>query len=100
MPGLSKKSLIVGHFIQKLIGYGSSDSRRLLEIFNDHVTQPENTRPLALSGLGDVAIWDDRATVHRAVDELRRSAAASSAARPSSANRRLASMAAAAARRG
>ena len=63
-----EKSLIVGHFIQKLIGFGSSDSRRLLAIFNDHVTRPENTVRWHWS-LGDVAIWDNRATVHRAVDD-------------------------------
>lgn len=63
-----KKTLIVGHFIRKLIGFGTSDSQRLLAIFNDHATRPENTIRWHWSA-GDVAIWDNRATIHRAVDD-------------------------------
>jgi alpha-ketoglutarate-dependent taurine dioxygenase len=63
-----KRALILGHFIQKLIGYGSADSRRLLEIFHDHATSPENTLRWNWSA-GDLVVWDDRATLHRAVDD-------------------------------
>ena len=64
-----ERTLIVGHFIRKLLGYGTSDSQRLLAIFNDHATRPENTVRWHWS-LGDVAIWDNRTTIHRAVDDF------------------------------
>ncbi|MCW2248578.1 taurine dioxygenase [Azospirillum fermentarium] len=67
-PVTGERTLIVGHFLQRLIGFGSSDSRRLIDIFTDHATRPENTVRWHWS-LGDVAIWDNRATIHRAVDD-------------------------------
>lgn len=67
-PVTGERSLILGHFIQKLIGYGASDSRRLLDIFHDHATSPENTIRWRWS-VGDLVVWDDRATLHRAVDD-------------------------------
>lgn len=67
-PESGERSLILGHFIQKLVGFGTSDGRRLLEIFHDHATRPENTVRWRWSA-GDVAIWDNRATLHRAIDD-------------------------------
>ena len=67
-PDTGERALLIGNFIKKLIGFHSADSRRLIEIFHDHATRPENTirwhwRP------GDLAIWDNYATMHRAVDD-------------------------------
>jgi alpha-ketoglutarate-dependent sulfate ester dioxygenase len=67
-PVTGKRTLILGHFIQKLVGYGNADSRRLLDIFHDHATSPENTLRWQWS-VGDLVIWDDRQTLHRAVDD-------------------------------
>lgn len=67
-PETGERSLIVGHFIQRLLGLTTSDSQHLLAIFHDHATRPENTVRWSWR-LGDVAIWDNRATVHRAVDD-------------------------------
>lgn len=67
-PESGERSLILGHFVQKLIGFGTSDSRRLLAILSDHVTRPENTVRWRWRA-GDVAIWDNRATQHRAIDD-------------------------------
>lgn len=67
-PVTGKRALILGHFIQKLIGFGAADSRRLLEIFHDHATSPENTLRWSWS-VGDLVVWDDRSTLHRAVDD-------------------------------
>lgn len=64
-----KKVLIVGNFINRIIGYRTPDSQSLLDIFHRHATSPENTIRWAWS-LGDVAIWDNRATIHRAVDDF------------------------------
>lgn len=67
-PVTGEKSLIVGNFIQKILGVNSSESRHLLEIFHDRATKPENTLRWHWS-LGDIAIWDNYATIHRAVDD-------------------------------
>ncbi len=67
-PESGEKSLILGHFVQRLIGFGTSDSQRLLAILQDHVTRPENTVRWRWR-TGDVAIWDNRATQHRAIDD-------------------------------
>ncbi|WP_040577974.1 TauD/TfdA family dioxygenase [Methylopila sp. M107] len=67
-PESGERSLILGHFVQRLIGFGTSDSRRLLAILQDHVVRPENTVRWRWK-TGDVAIWDNRATQHRAIDD-------------------------------
>ncbi|MEL6062442.1 MULTISPECIES: TauD/TfdA dioxygenase family protein [unclassified Methylobacterium] len=67
-PESGERSLIVGHFIQRILGLTTSDSQHLLAIFHDHATRPENTVRWTWRA-GDVAIWDNRATVHRAVDD-------------------------------
>ncbi|MFG1417627.1 TauD/TfdA family dioxygenase [Xanthobacter sp. V0B-10] len=70
-PHTGKKVLIVGNFIQRIIGYRSPDSHDLLQIFQRHATSPENTLRWSWK-LGDIAVWDNRATVHRAVDDFDR----------------------------
>jgi alpha-ketoglutarate-dependent sulfate ester dioxygenase len=67
-PETGERSLIIGHFVKRLIGFTTSDSQRLLSLFLDHATRPENTFRLHWAQ-GDVAIWDNRATLHRAVDD-------------------------------
>jgi taurine dioxygenase len=67
-PDTGERVLLVGYFIKKLIGFRSADSRRLLEIFHDHATSPENTIRWHWQP-GDLAMWDNNATMHRAVDD-------------------------------
>jgi alpha-ketoglutarate-dependent sulfate ester dioxygenase len=67
-PETGERALILGHFAQKVIGYGSTDSAHLLAIFQEHIIRPENTVRWRWSA-GDVAIWDNRATQHRAIDD-------------------------------
>jgi len=67
-PETGERSLILGHFVQKILGYATSDSARLFGILQDHVTRIENTVRWRWR-VGDVAIWDNRATQHRAVDD-------------------------------
>jgi taurine dioxygenase len=67
-PDTGERVLLVGYFIKKLIGFGSADSRKLLEIFHDHATSPENTIRWHWRS-GDLAMWDNNATMHRAVDD-------------------------------
>lgn len=67
-PDTGEKVLVLGSFVRNLAGLNSFDSRHLLEIFNAHLTSPENSLRWHWSA-GDVAIWDNYATVHRAVDD-------------------------------
>jgi taurine dioxygenase len=67
-PETGERSLILGHFVRRFAGVGASDSRRLFEIFQSHIVRHENTVRWHWAP-GDVAIWDNRATQHRAVDD-------------------------------
>jgi alpha-ketoglutarate-dependent sulfate ester dioxygenase len=67
-PETGERSLILGHFLQRILGFTSSDSARLFAILQDHATRIENTVRWRWRA-GDVAIWDNRATQHRAVDD-------------------------------
>ena len=67
-PETGERSLVIGHFVKELVGFSAADSRLLLHIFHEHATRPENTFRWHWSQ-GDVVIWDNRATLHRAVDD-------------------------------
>jgi alkyl sulfatase len=67
-PETAERSLILGHFVRRFVGLNSHDSQDLFHLLQRHVTRLENTvrwswRP------GDIAIWDNRATQHYAVDD-------------------------------
>jgi taurine dioxygenase len=68
-PETGERTLIVGHFIKSFVGFNGADSQRLLQILQDHVTKPENTVRWRWRK-GDVAIWDNRATQHRAIADF------------------------------
>jgi alpha-ketoglutarate-dependent taurine dioxygenase len=67
-PVTGERTLILGHFIKSFLGFSTQDSRRLFEILQDHVVRLENTVRWRWRE-GDVAIWDNRATQHYAVDD-------------------------------
>jgi taurine dioxygenase len=67
-PETGERNLILGHFLKKFVGLQATDSARLFSIFQDAVTRPENTVRWRWAA-GDVAIWDNRATQHRAIDD-------------------------------
>jgi taurine dioxygenase len=67
-PETGERSLVLGGFLQKLVGYSQADSAHLIAILQTHVTRPENTVRWRWS-TGDVAMWDNRATQHYAVDD-------------------------------
>ncbi|MEZ0362314.1 TauD/TfdA dioxygenase family protein [Mycobacterium sp. pUA109] len=67
-PETGERTLLVGNFVRNFVGLDSHESSVLFELLQRRITQPENTirwnwRP------GDVAIWDNRATQHRAIDD-------------------------------
>lgn len=67
-PETGEKSLVLGYFIQKFVGYNHIDSARLFDLFQDHVTRLENTVRWRWQD-GDVAIWDNRSTQHHAIND-------------------------------
>jgi alpha-ketoglutarate-dependent sulfate ester dioxygenase len=67
-PETGERSLVLGNFVQKLIGYSKTDSQHLFELLQSHITRPENTVRWRWQA-GDVAIWDNRATQHFALND-------------------------------
>jgi alpha-ketoglutarate-dependent sulfate ester dioxygenase len=68
-PESGERSLLLGHFVKQFVGLNSPDSQRLFAILQDHITKPENTVRWNWRA-GDVAIWDNRATQHRAIADF------------------------------
>lgn len=67
-PETAEKTLVLGHFFQKFVGYSQADSRRLFDIFQNYVEKLENIVSWRWEA-GDIAIWDNRATQHRAIND-------------------------------
>jgi len=67
-PETGERTLVLGHFVRRFVGLSNQDSADLFDLLQRHVTKLENTvrwnwRP------GDIAVWDNRATQHYAVDD-------------------------------
>ena len=67
-PETGERTLIVGSYLKRFVGLNGPDSRHLIAILQDHITLPENTVRWRWR-VGDVAIWDNRATQHRAIND-------------------------------
>jgi len=67
-PLTGERTIILGYFVRKLLGVSSADSAHLFAMLQDHVTRLENTVRWRWS-TGDVVIWDNRATQHKAIDD-------------------------------
>ncbi|WP_269436205.1 TauD/TfdA dioxygenase family protein [Mycolicibacterium baixiangningiae] len=74
-PETGRKVLVLGHFIKQFVGLGVAESTALLALLQNRVTKLENTVRWTWE-LGDLAVWDNRATQHYAVadydDQYRR----------------------------
>jgi taurine dioxygenase len=68
-PETGERTLLLGYFAQKFIGLNRQDSARLIGIFQDHITRPENTVRWHWAP-GDVALWDNRATQHYGIGDF------------------------------
>lgn len=68
-PESGERALLLGHFVKQFVGLNSADSQRLFGILQDHITKPENTVRWRWQP-NDVAIWDNRATQHRAIADF------------------------------
>jgi alpha-ketoglutarate-dependent taurine dioxygenase len=67
-PATGERNLVLGNFVKSLVGFGASESRRLFDTLQEHVLRLENTVRWSWR-VGDVAIWDNRATQHYAIDD-------------------------------
>ncbi|WP_281688577.1 TauD/TfdA family dioxygenase [Pseudomonas citronellolis] len=67
-PVSGERNLLLGHFVKRLKGLSQHDSQHLFAVLQSHVTRLENTVRWRWQA-GDVAIWDNRATQHYAVDD-------------------------------
>jgi alpha-ketoglutarate-dependent sulfate ester dioxygenase len=67
-PETGERTLLAGDFVRNFVGLDSHESALLFELLQRRITQPENTIRWNWEP-GDVAIWDNRATQHRAIDD-------------------------------
>ncbi|MFI9509333.1 TauD/TfdA dioxygenase family protein [Nocardia sp. NPDC052566] len=67
-PETGERALLVGHFVKHFVGLSTGESQALFRLFQDRVTRLENTARWNWAP-GDVAIWDNRATQHYAIDD-------------------------------
>jgi taurine dioxygenase len=67
-PETGELTLLLGDFVRGFIDLDSYESAVLLELLQRRITMPENTIRWNWEP-GDVAIWDNRATQHRAIDD-------------------------------
>ncbi|PYC79447.1 taurine dioxygenase [Streptomyces tateyamensis] len=67
-PVTGEKTLLLGGFAQRIAGLPTADSQALLALFQRYVERLENTVRWDWQ-VGDVAIWDNRATQHYAVND-------------------------------
>ena len=67
-PETGERTLVLGNFVQRFVGLPKYDGQKLFDLFQSHITAPENTVRWNWQ-TGDVAIWDNRATQHYAVND-------------------------------
>lgn len=67
-PETGERALVAGQFVRGFVGLDSCESAALLELLQRRITMTENTVRWNWQP-GDVAMWDNRATQHRAVDD-------------------------------
>ena len=65
----ARRSLLLGKFVKAILGVNGAESQALFRIFQDRITWLENTIRWSWE-LGDVAMWDNRATQHYAVSDF------------------------------
>lgn len=68
-PVTGERVLLAGSFVKSFVGLSRDDSARVFGTLQDAVTKPENTVRWRWTP-GDVAIWDNRATQHRAIADF------------------------------
>jgi alpha-ketoglutarate-dependent taurine dioxygenase len=67
-PETGERTLVLGQFVRRLKGYSIDGSNHLFSLLQGYITRLENTVRWRWRA-GDVAIWDNRATQHYAIDD-------------------------------
>jgi alpha-ketoglutarate-dependent sulfate ester dioxygenase len=67
-PETGERALLLGQWVRGFLDLENHESQVLLELLHRRITLPENTIQWHWNP-GDVAIWDNYATQHRAVDD-------------------------------
>lgn len=67
-PESGERVLLLGHFVKRFVGLGATESAALFDLLQTRITKLENTVRWNWQ-LGDLAIWDNRATQHYAVSD-------------------------------
>jgi alpha-ketoglutarate-dependent sulfate ester dioxygenase len=65
-PETGRRVLVLGHFVKRFVGLGSSESASLFAVLQNRITRLENTVRWSWRA-GDIAVWDNRATQHYGV---------------------------------
>ncbi|MGY3610874.1 MULTISPECIES: TauD/TfdA dioxygenase family protein [unclassified Bradyrhizobium] len=66
-PETGERLLVLGHFVQHFVGLQKYTSEKLFDLLQSYLAAPKNTVCWSWKS-GDVAIWDNRATEHQAVN--------------------------------
>jgi len=67
-PETGERALLLGSIARRILGLSAHDSTVLFDLFQQHITRLENTIRWRWR-VGDLAIWDNRATQHIAIDD-------------------------------
>jgi taurine dioxygenase len=67
-PETRERSLLLGGWANKVVGLSPQSSRDLIRLLEEYVVRPENTVRWRWR-VGDLAIWDNRATQHYAIHD-------------------------------
>jgi alpha-ketoglutarate-dependent sulfate ester dioxygenase len=67
-PETGERALLLGAFVKRILDVTGSEAQALFRMFQDRITRLENTVRWNWE-LGDVAMWDNRATQHYAVSD-------------------------------
>lgn len=65
-PETGERSLVLGHFVRRFVGFSSAETTALFQLLQNRVTNLDNTVRWQWQP-GDLAIWDNRATQHYGV---------------------------------
>jgi alpha-ketoglutarate-dependent 2,4-dichlorophenoxyacetate dioxygenase len=65
-PGSKRKTLYIAKHASHIVGWPVEEGRKLLTELIDFATQPQFVRAVAWRQPGDLVIWDNRCTMHRA----------------------------------
>mgnify|MGYP001161509265 CR=1 FL=1 len=68
-PETGEKCLLLANFIKRISDLNLPDSNTILELFQSYISRPENTVTWYWQA-GDIAIWDNRSTQHRATADF------------------------------